>query len=65
MNTNKVNNKPIWRSKFESLRFGIHSVGVCNICGTHFKPSSRFVRYCDTCREESEIYKHAGWALYS
>jgi hypothetical protein len=65
MNTSTVIKKPIWRSKFESFRPGIHSKGVCNICGIHFNPSSRYVRFCDSCREESEVYKHAGWALYS
>ncbi len=65
MNKNTVIKKTIWRSKFENMKYNVHPEGLCNICGILFKPSSRYVRYCDSCREESEVYKHAGWAIYS
>lgn len=57
--------KKNWGDKLSKLKFGIHSFIPCNLCGVSFKPTSRFTRYCDCCREENEIYKHAGWALYS
>jgi hypothetical protein len=65
MNKNQLTKKNLWRSKFNHLRFNDHHMESCNICKSAFYPSSRFVRFCDSCREESEVYKHAGWAIYS
>lgn len=65
MSKAKTSLKKKWELKFRKLGFGVQEKVSCNLCGMTFKPSSRFVRYCDSCREENEIYKHAGWALYS
>lgn len=33
----------------------------CNLCGGEFQPHSRFERFCDQCREESELYHFCEW----
>jgi len=32
---------------------------LCNICGFEFKPRSRYERYCENCKNESELYRYA------
>ena len=37
---------------------------VCNLCSSKFRRKSVFVRYCDTCRKKSELYRFAdSWAV--
>lgn len=36
-------------------------VRLCNLCEGEFRPRTKFERYCDRCRHESEIYHFADW----
>jgi Zn finger protein HypA/HybF involved in hydrogenase expression len=33
----------------------------CNLCSEHFRPRSRFDRYCSQCKEQSETFKYGNW----
>lgn len=33
----------------------------CNLCDEEFHPRSKFERYCEKCRVESELYHFAEW----
>jgi hypothetical protein len=33
----------------------------CNLCGARYRASSRFQRFCQTCRLENELYRLAEW----
>lgn len=33
----------------------------CNLCEAEFEPRSKFERYCEKCRHESELYHFAEW----
>ncbi len=34
---------------------------LCNICAREFTPQTVFVRYCATCKSESEVLKFSEW----
>jgi len=38
---------------------------TCNICGVAFAQHSRFDRFCDSCRDDNDLYRYSGWATYS
>lgn len=33
----------------------------CNLCQEEFRPRSKFDRFCENCRHESELYHFAEW----
>ena len=33
----------------------------CNICGHLFQPETKFHRFCDTCKSQSELYHFSEW----
>lgn len=33
----------------------------CNLCEEEFNPRTKFERYCEKCRVESELYHFAEW----
>jgi len=37
----------------------------CNLCKRKFTPTSRFERYCDSCRDENEIFHYSDWMEYA
>lgn len=55
---NAVQTRPV------PLQFGHHhSHGKrrCNLCERHFKPQSKFQRYCRHCRDDEEVLKYGDW----
>ena len=39
----------------------MHLRRVCNLCDKEFLQTSKFDRFCDECRIESELYHFAEW----
>ena len=35
----------------------------CNLCKKMFRAGSRALRFCRTCREESELFRFSEWVL--
>ncbi|MGZ3700056.1 MAG: hypothetical protein ACXVCH_18335, partial [Bdellovibrionota bacterium] len=33
----------------------------CNLCNQIFRPQSKFERFCEKCRVESELYQFSEW----
>lgn len=40
---------------------GNRQVRACNLCGTRFKAASLYHRFCDGCREGSDLYRCHEW----
>lgn len=53
------------RKSLDSLGFLISTYWNCNICGDKFMQSTKFDRFCDSCRSDNELYRHAEWAAYT
>jgi hypothetical protein len=51
--------------QIRSLKFFTKAKRSCNICGNFFAAKSRYDRYCEECKANSEIYHHTEWATYS
>ena len=37
------------------------AVKKCGICGHAFHAESKYNLFCDTCKEQSALYKYSGW----
>jgi hypothetical protein len=37
------------------------TTGNCNICGSIFRLANPFQRFCQSCRNESELYRLSEW----
>ena len=37
------------------------SVKRCGICNQPFKPKSKYILFCDSCKESSALYKYSDW----
>lgn len=33
----------------------------CNLCGQQYRRASRFARFCDSCKQSSDLYRLCEW----
>lgn len=53
-----TNNTPVFILKAYKPR---KLARTCNLCDEEFHPRSKFDRFCEKCRVESELYHFAEW----
>jgi len=41
--------------------YPVKKIYECNLCGRHFSPQSRYERFCQKCRDESELFQSYEW----
>ena len=49
------------RQKYRKNKQKSNKKFECNICGEYFYPSNKYERYCQKCRQDSEVLKNYQW----
>jgi len=57
----KLNYKPDFTDFSERKSPKGHAHRRCNVCSQLFRPRTPFERYCEVCREDSELLKFSEW----